>query len=436
MTQYFVRPSVATDDLGAGTYADPWQTLGKAASFAYSPGDYVFVEGGTYREGNQWQTGGTLGSPVRIRPFELGGAAPIIKGSEIASGWVDGGSNRWHAGTGVDPNQAFVDGVRGTEVFSAAAVVAPGQWFYDSGLLAIWVYSEGGAPTETWEYSLRTYCVWLDDNYFDIQGFELMHSRQEGVVLPSTGTIGCAVRDMHIHDNWQHGVLVDDNSQDTLISGGTIEDNLDGINVDNATDVTIEDVTIRRTIQDNGSGIAVSNSSGTTIRNCTISDYPSSGGSENGIELAAATNISVSNCTVTSCRALMNLTSACSGTISGNNFGGGVGVDTSGLGLILRTGAGQTLTVNANDLDADFGTYALGLEAITATGLITLTNNDIAGAALTVSVAAAEASNPRTVSGNSHSTTAASDIINDGTQTITKANYGLWKEQHPEELVT
>ncbi len=60
-TTYYV--SVTGNDSGPGTFADPWQTIQKAAD-VLMPGDTVFIRGGTYLESVAPQNSGTAGNVI------------------------------------------------------------------------------------------------------------------------------------------------------------------------------------------------------------------------------------------------------------------------------------------------------------------------------------------------------------------------------------
>lgn len=86
-TYYVDNTSVAADDGGPGSQAQPFRTINRAAQ-VLQPGERVVIAAGTYRECVRPARGGD--SPSRMISYEAApGARVCIKGSEIlADGWV------------------------------------------------------------------------------------------------------------------------------------------------------------------------------------------------------------------------------------------------------------------------------------------------------------------------------------------------------------
>lgn len=103
---YFVD-SESGDDSRAGTsVAQAWRTLAKASTAAFAPGDRLLLaRGSRFREQLTWTRSGTSTAPIRIAAYGVG-AAPIISGAEMVSGWTV------HAG---DVYRASVPSVTGVE---------------------------------------------------------------------------------------------------------------------------------------------------------------------------------------------------------------------------------------------------------------------------------------------------------------------------------
>lgn len=94
--------SVNGSDRANGTADAPFQTINKAARVA-RPGDTVKVHGGTYREWVDPQFGGTS-EHNRIIYEAAEGEHPVIKGSEVITGWELVKENVWKV---VLPNTFF-----------------------------------------------------------------------------------------------------------------------------------------------------------------------------------------------------------------------------------------------------------------------------------------------------------------------------------------
>ncbi|MBQ7387038.1 MAG: DUF1565 domain-containing protein [Clostridia bacterium] len=77
--------SISGSDSACGSAEAPFRTINRAASIAM-PGDTVQVHGGVYREWVDPKNGGR-GEGSRIVYEAAPGEHPIIKGSEIVTGW-------------------------------------------------------------------------------------------------------------------------------------------------------------------------------------------------------------------------------------------------------------------------------------------------------------------------------------------------------------
>ena len=77
--------SINGSDRASGTADAPFRTIGHAASIA-RPGDTVRVHEGVYREWVDPKNGGTS-NHNRIVYEAAPGEHPVIKGSEIVTGW-------------------------------------------------------------------------------------------------------------------------------------------------------------------------------------------------------------------------------------------------------------------------------------------------------------------------------------------------------------
>lgn len=79
---YYVSPSGS--DSNPGTLAQPWQHINYAVS-RLSPGDTLYVRGGTYSEKVTINVSGSAGSPITVQNYN--GETPIISGSGVTLGW-------------------------------------------------------------------------------------------------------------------------------------------------------------------------------------------------------------------------------------------------------------------------------------------------------------------------------------------------------------
>ena len=100
--EYFVKTTGS--DFNDGSADKPFKTISKAASVAVA-GDIVTVYGGTYREWVRPQNGGSQDKPIVYRGAK--GQRPVIKGSEIVTGWKNEGGSLWSATV---PNSMWTKG--------------------------------------------------------------------------------------------------------------------------------------------------------------------------------------------------------------------------------------------------------------------------------------------------------------------------------------
>jgi hypothetical protein len=132
-----IHVSPTGNDSAAGTQAEPYQTIGKAASVA-EPGDVVTVHAGTYREWVKPARGGTS-ETERIVYRAASGEEVLIKGSERVTSWRSQGDGVWQAEL---PNSFFGD-------YNPFALKVSGGWLnYGQWHTRGDVYHEGEAFDE------------------------------------------------------------------------------------------------------------------------------------------------------------------------------------------------------------------------------------------------------------------------------------------------
>ena len=141
-TTYYVSP--AGNDAYPGTsQTTPWKTVAHVNGARFNSGDSVlFLAGGTWREELlSSSTGVTFGSYGT-------GARPTISGANLYStGWTNVRTSVWSVPVGgYEPEQVWFNGVLGQPVATAAAILAPNQWFFDSSG-ELYVYSAGNPST-------------------------------------------------------------------------------------------------------------------------------------------------------------------------------------------------------------------------------------------------------------------------------------------------
>ncbi|CAN5674652.1 hypothetical protein BH10ACI4_BH10ACI4_11350 [soil metagenome] len=133
-TIYYVSPTGSDAAVGTST-ASPWKTIAKVNAASLGSGDQVlFLRGGTWREmlvpHASGLTFGAYGTGTR----------PIISGANIVTtAWTNVGSNVWSSVVGGgDLTNVWFNTVLGKPVASAAAIIGPGQWYWNGNILYVY----------------------------------------------------------------------------------------------------------------------------------------------------------------------------------------------------------------------------------------------------------------------------------------------------------
>ena len=193
---YYV--STTGNDANAGTSLEaPLRTISKAVNRA-AAGDSVLVRGGTYREQVDMIRGGTALQPINVLAYP--GEVPIIKGSEIVTGWTQDSPVVWKkTGWPHNSQQVFVDfnsaprkslqqiGMPSAHytaweypkpVGSGRSSMVPGSFYYDAAAATLYVrLADGSNPNRrVIEASVRRRLFFMHQPYVYLRGFAFRHS--------------------------------------------------------------------------------------------------------------------------------------------------------------------------------------------------------------------------------------------------------------------
>jgi MYXO-CTERM domain-containing protein len=223
-TDYHVAQTGA--DTGAGSSAQPWKTIQKAAS-TMQPGDTCTVHAGTYREWVNPARGGTSES-ARIVYQAAQGEQVYVKGSEQVTTWTQSGGNVWKAvvpnttfgsfnpysstisgsymtyGTSYHQGDVYLNGEPYLEVLSQGEVTSTAKtWFSQVDATNTTIYANfGGSDPNAGlaEINVRKYVFAPSASglaYITLDGFNVMHgatnwappdaANQEGMVKTNWG---------------------------------------------------------------------------------------------------------------------------------------------------------------------------------------------------------------------------------------------------------
>jgi parallel beta-helix repeat protein len=214
---YYVATSGNDSNSGTSVNA-PFKTISQAVNKVVA-GDTVFVRGGTYREDVEMVRGGTAALPVRVLPYQS--EVPILKGSDLVTGWVQHSGSIWKkTGWAVNSQQVFVDfdarpdkslqqiGMPAahygaweypTPVGSGVSTMTAGSFYWDgyAKTLYVWLRDGSNPNNHVMEASVRQRVFHMAQPYVSLRGFSFRHSNTSAfmpqgaaVELSSHSTIG------------------------------------------------------------------------------------------------------------------------------------------------------------------------------------------------------------------------------------------------------
>ena len=186
------------NDNNSGTSIDaPLKTIQKAMNKAVA-GDTVLVRGGTYREQVEATVAGTATSPINV--FAYPGEVPVIKGSDVVTGWTQHSSTIWKKTAWpynsqqvfVDfdatqskslqqigmPSQYYTTWEYNKPVGSGLASMAAGTFYYDPSTTTLYVWlADGSDPNKhVMEASVRRRLFFMHQPYVHLRGLAFRHT--------------------------------------------------------------------------------------------------------------------------------------------------------------------------------------------------------------------------------------------------------------------
>lgn len=321
-TDYYV--SATGNDANNGTStATPWRTVARVnqATYTYQPGDRIlFQRGGTYRGEIIGGMSGTAAGYITIGAYGTGDA-PIIKGSDLVTGWTQHAGNVWKTTVDRRVDQVYIGGQRLTPArFPNSGWLrnsnASGNTLYSTGLtqpngywngarvvlrrtassidtLVVTNYANGTLTfstsittlgTDDWGFFMYKKLTELDQAgewYYD-GATKQLYVWAPGNANPNSLQVEASVwgegvyvywqrhhlriEDLHFKHQRNAGVRVDDGSYIT-VNGCTMEENFHGIR-SVGVNCTYSNNTIRRTYA--SGALLIDN--GTLFENNTLTD--------------------------------------------------------------------------------------------------------------------------------------------------------------------
>jgi len=182
---YYVAEGGTAANKGAattGTYPGGCMDADTCNSQSYSAGDEIHFsdEGGDIRgSGNRvidFPSSGSSGTPIILKAKS--GDSPVIKGSDIITGWSVYDGNVWEASLTTEPTMVFFDGTYGTNEDTLGNVDAENEWHWAANTL--YVYSTSDPDTAYTdpgiEASQRIPVNLSAQSYVTIDGLTVIHS--------------------------------------------------------------------------------------------------------------------------------------------------------------------------------------------------------------------------------------------------------------------
>jgi len=204
------------DNLNTGiSLSTPFKTIQKAMDTAIA-GDTVFVRGGVYREQViVAKGGGAVNNLVEVLAYN--NEVPVIKGSDVVTGWVKYSGNIWAKSNWlINSQQVFAGGGDSNSlqqigmpsslysafnypspVGSGVASMVAGSFYYDKLATTLYVWlADGSDPNaQVMEVSSRNQLLFMKVPYIHVKGFTFRHSntsayKQIGAAVElSTGSV-------------------------------------------------------------------------------------------------------------------------------------------------------------------------------------------------------------------------------------------------------
>src|SRR5271169_165740 len=164
---YYVDCNGSDSNNGTST-STPWQTISKVNESSFLSGDSVLFKAGcTWREQLTVPSSGSAGSVITFGAYGLG-AAPIITGSNIVTGWTsesEGTFLAYYVTEAVtQPYVAASDGQFLWRNSTSKASLTPGQFFWENGATRLYVRlsTDDNPSGHTMELGQRNYGVFLN----------------------------------------------------------------------------------------------------------------------------------------------------------------------------------------------------------------------------------------------------------------------------------
>ncbi|HYD33729.1 MAG TPA: right-handed parallel beta-helix repeat-containing protein, partial [Methylophilaceae bacterium] len=203
---YYV--STTGSDANSGTsLSAPLRTINRAVGKALA-GDTISIRGGTYREEvSIYRNGGSAGKYLTIQAY--GTEKPVIKGSELVTGWTLHSGKIWKKTSWPhNSQQVFVDLKDGPSLKqigmpssyytkyeypkplgSGVSSMVPGSFYYDRGtkVLYLWLPDGSNPNNHKIEASTKRRVLFMGKPYIYVKGLTFRHSSASAFIKQGMG---------------------------------------------------------------------------------------------------------------------------------------------------------------------------------------------------------------------------------------------------------
>jgi hypothetical protein len=223
--------NIGNDSNNGVSISTPWLTLARVNAQTFHPGDFVRLEKTcTWRESLTVPSSGTSSNPVTFGAYGTG-ASPIITGANNITGFSMVTSNVWDASVATRPYVVAV-GVHPPKAMTAskAAIAAPGDWYWATGILSVYSTSD---PSGTVEAGARDNPINLNNHSYitldglDVKNGNLPFGTAHGVVKVGFANVtGIVIRNSIIEGGSANGIDIHGTTtHDFTITNSVIKNN-------------------------------------------------------------------------------------------------------------------------------------------------------------------------------------------------------------------
>jgi IPT/TIG domain/Putative Ig domain/Right handed beta helix region len=241
-TTYYIDSVGGNDNNNGTSQSTPWQTIAKVNSSKFSPGNQIlFKSGDTWREQLSITSSGTASSPLVFGSYGSG-AAPVISGADLATGWTSSSSpgNIWKMNISNPTNQVFEDGTRLTPSPSLSAMLA-GSFYFDSGGNSVYVrtLADDNPNNHTMEISVRDYAIYDPggSRYVTLQGLQTEEAKKSDIYFNASSFV--IVSNMMATNAFSEGLRFDVVANSTIVSSTAAYNGSNGFSADDSPNLVI-----------------------------------------------------------------------------------------------------------------------------------------------------------------------------------------------------